>query len=166
MNLTLLLTEELFQISPENINLSKPVMRNNPLNKPSLNYKQKLVDEYGGNYDDQYIDTHVSTFNQPSFELIFNDLCAFGYLQRLSLENVTQINRSQEFIVNIKKLPGKRVTFLSQKERARLKIQSLQSKIYDLYFMNSAYDQDSNDVDLNNSSPEFFSLSKYLNPEG
>ena len=129
--------DELCMIAPDNVHISKLTMGSNPLNLPSPDYEQKLISVFG-NIDNKYIDTHVSTFNPASFELIFNDLCSLGYLKNLALDNIHASDNSHEFIVNIKKVSDTyHHSFLSQRERVKLKIKSIDYRFNDLYFLNS-----------------------------
>ena len=129
--------DELCMIAPDNVHISKLTIGSNPLNLPSPDYEQKLISVFG-NIDNKYIDTHVSTFNPASFELIFNDLCSLGYLKNLALDNIHASDNSHEFIVNIKKVSDTyHHSFLSQRERVKLKIKSIDYRFNDLYFLNS-----------------------------
>jgi SAM-dependent methyltransferase len=125
-------------VLPENIHINDLELRTNPLNIPSDNYTTKLKERFG----EEYIDTHISTFNPFSFELIFNDLSAFGYIKQMQIENIVHENSSQEFIVNIKKLHHKRTKFHGQKYRLYLKKKSFEQRAADLYLLNSKSNDD------------------------
>jgi hypothetical protein len=129
-------------VGPENVQLSRLCIKTNPLCIPSVDYQDKLTAKFG----DGYIDTHVSTFNADSFRLIFEDLCALGYLRKMQIESICLLENAQEFIVHIRKLSDERVSFLTQQQRTDLKRSSLESRMKDLYGLNSSSDKSPLDV--------------------
>lgn len=128
--------DEITAVEPNNVRVNDLVTRSNPLNTPSSDYRDKIFKRFG----DSYVDTHVSTFNPYSFELIFNDLCAFGYMKNMRITSIRCNDDSQEFIVNIEKTEKPRDDFLSQESRLLLRKKSLEHKIRDMYFLNANTD--------------------------
>lgn len=158
--------EAITAVGPKNVNIKGLTMRTNLLNIPTRDYSEKLLNRFGGDY----IDTHVSTFNPYSFELIFNDLCAFGYIKHMRILSTDYDDNSQEFIVNIEKSEKEREDFLDQERRLILRKKSLEHKVRDIYFLNSNKNNESanelfamtQECQTTEASRKAFSMCRYL----